>query len=98
MKKKIAVLYDTSYLTGDFKSLKKFILSRRFCSQPKPGKLGFLSAVLSGKGKAKAGAEQKVTHNPADLFVITETVPNEVIKEIDELPTSRERTGSDALG
>jgi hypothetical protein len=91
MKKKIAVLYDTSYLTGNFQSLKKFILSRRFCSQPKPGKLGFLAAVLPGKGKAKAGADQKVTHNPTDLFVITETIPNEVIKEIDKLPADREK-------
>ena len=39
-KRKIAVIYDTSYLMGEFQSIKKFIMSRRFSSKEKQGLWG----------------------------------------------------------
>jgi hypothetical protein len=77
-KKKIGVVYDTSYLIGDFQSLKAFILSRRFSRLEKPKLLKSLASVLAGKGRP----EQTVYHNPDELFVVTEIVPTEVIEEI----------------
>lgn len=70
-KKKVAVVYDTSYLMGEFQSIKQFILSRRFSSQEKQGLLGFLKA------------KQTVYRDPNDLFSIVEVVPTEVIRELD---------------
>ena len=70
-KRKIAVIYDTSYLMGEFQSIKKFIMSRRFSSKEKQGLLGFLKA------------RQTVYYDPSNLFVVAEVVPTEVIGEID---------------
>ena len=70
-KRKIAVVYDSSYLMGDFQSIKHFIMSRRVSSLEKQGLLGFMKA------------KQTVYHDPAKLLV-TEVVPNEVISELDE--------------
>jgi ribosomal protein L30E len=71
-KRKIAIVYDSSYLMGDFQSIKSFIMSRRFSSLEKQGLLGFMKA------------KQTVYHEPAKLFFVTEVVPNEVISELDE--------------
>jgi len=68
---KLAVIYDTSYLMGEFQSIKQFILSRRFSSQEKQGLLGFMKA------------KQTVYHDPNNLFAIVEIVPTEVIRELD---------------
>jgi hypothetical protein len=71
-KRKIAVVYDSTYLMGDFQSIKKFILSRRISSMEKQGLLGFLKA------------KQTVYHDPNKLFSVDEVVPNEVIRKLDE--------------
>jgi hypothetical protein len=71
-KRKIAVVYDSSYLMGDFQSIKKFIMSRRISSLEKQGLLGFLKA------------KQTVYHDPNSLFLIYEVVPNDVISALDE--------------
>ena len=77
-KKKIAVIYDTSYLLGDFQPIQKFVLARRLSSQEKKGILGFL----------KRGADHKVHHEPGDLFVVSEIVPTEVMREVDRDPAN----------
>ena len=79
--KRVAVIYDTSYLLGDFQSIKSFILSRRFSSPAKPGLLGSLASMI-GKGGSKAGVEKKVQHKGDDLFHIAEVVATEVVAEI----------------
>src|SRR5262249_9297755 len=73
-KRKIAVIYDTSYIEGEFQSIKKFIMSRRFSSLEKQGLLGFMKA------------RQTVYHDPGKLFAVVEVVPTEVIGELDEQP------------
>jgi len=71
-KRKIAIIYDTSYLMGEFQAIKEFILSRRFSGLEKQGLLGFMKA------------KQTVYHDPSKLFAIVEVVPTEVIRELDE--------------
>jgi len=71
-KRKIAIVYDSSYFMGVFQSIKKFIMSRRFSSLEKQGLLGFLKA------------KQTVYHDPTNLFLVAEVVPNEVVRELDE--------------
>ena len=69
---KIAVIYDTSYLMGEFQSLKEFIFSRRFSSREKQHSLGFKKAM------------QTVYHDPRKLFAIVEIIPTEVVEELDD--------------
>ena len=69
---KVAVIYDTLYLMGEFQSLKEFIFSRRFSGQEKQGLLGFI------KNK------QTVYHDPRSLFAVIEIVPTEVLEELDD--------------
>jgi hypothetical protein len=70
--KKLAVVYDSSYLMGDFQSIKKFIMARRISSLEKQGLLGFMKA------------KQTDYHDPKNLFDVEEVVPNEVIRKLDE--------------
>jgi hypothetical protein len=78
---KIGVIYDTSYLTGGFQSVRKFILSRRFWSKEKKGLVGALRSLMVGKG-AKPGTADTVYHEPGSLFYVYEVIPNEVLTEI----------------
>jgi hypothetical protein len=80
-KKRVAVIYDTSYLLGDFQSIKSFILSRRFSSLEKPGLLSSLASMI-GKGKGKTGAEKTVPYESGSLFDVAQVVPHEVIDEV----------------
>jgi hypothetical protein len=79
--KRIAVVYDISYLKEPFQSIRKFILSRRFTSQERQGLMGSLRSLMSGRS-GKVGAENTVYHEPGSLFDIKEVVPNEVLKKL----------------
>jgi hypothetical protein len=84
VKKRIAVVYDTSYLLGSFQSIKKFILAQRFSSQAKPGLLGILSSMIGGKGRAKSAPENTVYNDAEELLYVYEVLPKEVMNEVDQ--------------
>jgi hypothetical protein len=90
-KKKIAVVYDTSYLTGNGQSVKKFILARRFACPQKPGLLGSLMSKIGGKASGASSAEPMVYHEASGLFDVKEVIPKEVIKEVGKLLPSGEK-------
>ena len=79
--RRIAVIYDTSYLTEPFQSIRKFILSRRFSSQEKQGLMGSLRSMMAGKS-GKPWAESTVHHEPGSLFYVYEVIPTEVLKQL----------------
>jgi hypothetical protein len=87
-KKKVAIVYDTSFLTRDFQSIKKFILARRFSSLPKPRLLGSLLAKLGGK---EGSTDDRIQHDGASLFDVKEVVPKDVIKEVAKLQGSADK-------
>ena len=80
-KKRIVVIYDTSFLVGKGRSVKKFIMAQRISSRPRPGLVGSLLAKLTGKER-----DQKAYHPPDALFVVAEVIPSEVIKEVEKHP------------
>jgi hypothetical protein len=80
-KKRIVVIYDTSFLVGQGRSVKKFIMALSISSRPRPGIVGSLRAKLTGKEK-----DQKAYHPPDELFVVAEVLPSEVIKEVKKHP------------
>jgi hypothetical protein len=80
-KKRIVVVYDTSFLVGKGRSVKKFIMAQRISSRPHPGLVGSLLAKLTGKER-----DQKAYHPPDELFVVVEVIPSEVIKEVEKHP------------
>jgi hypothetical protein len=80
-KKRIAVVYDTPFLVGKGRSVKKFIMAQRIFSVARPGIVASLSAKLTGKV-----SDQKVYHKPDDLFVVEEVIPSEVIAEVEQHP------------
>jgi hypothetical protein len=79
--RRIAVIYDSSFLMGKFQSLKKFIHAKRFSSIEKPG---FFKSMFGGKSVGG----QKVFHNAGEVLHIYEVVPTEVMEEV------KSRTGS----
>src|SRR5262245_32208372 len=80
-KKRIVVVYDTSFLVGKGRSVKKLIMAQRISSRPRPGLVGSLLAKLTGKER-----DQKEYHPPDELFVVVEVIPSEVIKEVEKHP------------
>jgi hypothetical protein len=78
-KKRIIVVYDTSFLVAKGRSVKHFIMAQRISSRPRPGLVGSLLAKLTGK-------EHKAYHPPDKLFVVAEVIPSEVINEVEEHP------------
>jgi hypothetical protein len=80
-KKRIVVIYDTSFLVGKGRSVKKLIMAQRISSRPRPGLVGSLLAKLTGKER-----DQKAYHPPDELFVVAEVIPSEVIKEVEKHP------------
>jgi hypothetical protein len=80
-KKRIVVIYDTSFLVGKGRSVKKFIMAQRISSRPHPGLVGSLLAKLTGKER-----DQKAYHPPDQLFLVEEVIPFEVIKEVEKHP------------
>ena len=80
-KKRIIVVYDTSFLVGKGRSVKEFIMAQRISSRPRPGRVGSLLANLTGKE-----SDQKAYHPPDKLFVVIEVIPSEVIKEVEKHP------------
>jgi hypothetical protein len=89
-KRKIAVIYDTSYLAGDFQSVKRFILSRRFSGRQKPGLLGSLVSMVGGKGRQAPAPGDTVYHQAEQVLHIYEVVPTEVSKEVARLQVGGE--------
>ncbi len=81
-KKRIAIIYDTSYLVGGFTPLPEFIFSRRFFSREKPKTAANLRFLFSGKW-GRVGAEQIVNHDGRDLFLVVQLIPNEVLRELE---------------
>jgi hypothetical protein len=90
-KKRIAVIYDTSYVVEGNQSVKKFIMAQRMFSHPQPGLLGSLMSKLTGKG-----ADHQVMHNPEGLFTVVEVIPAEVTKEVQGDP--RKEAGVKFIG
>ena len=80
-KKRIIVVYDTSFLVGKGRSVKEFIMAQRISSWLRPGIVGSLLAKLTGKER-----DQKAYHPPDALFVVAEVIPSEVIKEVEKHP------------
>jgi hypothetical protein len=80
-KKRIIVVYDTSFLVGKGRSVKQFIMAQRISSRPRPGLVGSLLAKLTGKER-----DQQVYHPPDKLFVVAEVIPSEVINEVEQHP------------
>jgi hypothetical protein len=80
-KKRIVVIYDTSFLVGKGRSVKKLIMAQRISSRPRPGFVWSLLGKLTGKER-----DQKVYHPPDELFVVVEIIPSEVIKEVKKHP------------
>jgi hypothetical protein len=80
-KKRIIVVYDTSFLVGKGRSVKQFIMAQRISSRPRPGPVGSLLAKLTGKER-----DQKAYHPPDNLFVVVEVIPSEVIAEVEKHP------------
>ena len=95
MKHKIAVIYDASYLMGDGEAVKKLILSLRFSSIEKPGLLGSLLAKVVGKG---AGSHKTVIHEAEEVFVVSEIVPSEIMKQVDRDSANRDKGQRRAAG
>jgi hypothetical protein len=81
-KKRIAVVYDTSYLLAGAPSILEVVFSCRFSSQGKPGGAANLRSLLSGKW-SQVGALETVYHDAKDMFVIVQLIPDEVLKEVD---------------
>ena len=80
-KKRIVVIYDTSFLVGKGRSVNKFIMAQRISSRPRPGLVRSLLAKLTGKER-----DQKAYHPPDQLLVVAEIIPSEVIKEVNKHP------------
>jgi hypothetical protein len=81
IKKRIVVIYDTSFLVGKGRSVKKFIMAQRISSSPRPGLVGSLLGKLTAKER-----DQKAYHPPDELMVVEEIIPSEVIKEVEKHP------------
>jgi len=80
-KKRIIVVYDTSFLVAKGRSVKHFIMAQRISSRPRPGLVGSLLAKLTGKER-----DQKAYHPPDQLFVVAEIILSEVINEVEQHP------------
>jgi hypothetical protein len=80
-KKRIVVVYDTSFLVGKGRSVKKSIMAQRIYSRARPGVVGSLLAKLTGKE-----TDHKAYHLPDELFAVAEVIPSEVIKEVEKHP------------
>jgi hypothetical protein len=76
-KKRIVVIYDTSFVIEKNQSVKKLIMAQRMFSRPQPGLLGSLLSKVTGKG-----ADQQLMHNPEGLFTVVEVIPAEVAREV----------------
>jgi hypothetical protein len=85
-KRKIAVIYDASYLMGDGGPVKDLILTQRLTIKEKSGVVGSLFAKLTGKG-----SEKTTEQNAADLFIVSEVVPREVISQVERDPSKKEK-------
>src|SRR5262249_51888391 len=77
-KRRIAVVYDTSYLVREAPSLKQFVEARRFTSHEDPGLLGSLVSAVSGTKR-----EKTASHAAAEFLEVVEVVPTEVLAELD---------------
>jgi hypothetical protein len=86
-KKKIAIVYDASYLGSGFPSVKEFILGRRFAVEDRPGLFKSLLSKIRG---GRSGDEIKVSREGGDLFAVSEVVPKEVIRKLEGDPAIRE--------
>jgi hypothetical protein len=80
-KKRIVVVYDTSFLVGKGRSVKKSIMAERIFTRRRRGLVGSLLAKLAGKE-----SDRKAYHPPDALFAIVEVIPSEVIKEVERHP------------
>jgi hypothetical protein len=80
-KKRIVVIYDTSFLVGKGRSVKKFIMAQRISSRPRLGLVGSMLAKLAGKER-----DQIAYHSPDELIVVQEILPTEIIKEVEKHP------------
>jgi hypothetical protein len=92
-RKRIAVVYDTSYLAGDFQSVKQFILSRSYSCPEEQGLLGSLVAKITGK----SAQEKMVDHGGDRLFSVNEVVPAQVILEVTKLVGEKEHPAVTSL-
>ena len=81
--RKIAIIYDTSYLAGGFPSIKQFILSRRFAGAPKPSVLEKVLSKVSKKPPKTSPASGEM-QEAGSLFAVSEVIPTEVVNDIDQ--------------
>ncbi len=90
-KRKLGVIYDTSYLVHNGPSVKAFILSRKFSGLEKPGLLGSLASMFSKHAK---GADRTIVHPADSLFDIYQVIPEEVIDEVQHLLNHSDSDGA----
>jgi hypothetical protein len=80
-KLRIVVIYDTSFLVGKGRSVKKFIMAQRISDRPRSGLVGSWLGKLTGKE-----SDHKAYHPADELFVVVEIIPSEVISEVEKHP------------